>query len=198
MNPDFTTAADPIALFAAWFAEAMAAEPGDPNAMALATLATDGAPDVRMVLLKGFDAAGFVFYTNAGSTKGGQLAARPAAALAFHWKSLRRQVRVRGAVEPVPAEEADHYFAGRARGSRVGAWASRQSQPLASRGELEAAVAAAEARFAAGDIPRPPHWQGYRVGPASIEFWQERPFRLHDRVRFTRDLAGWTRQRLYP
>ena len=195
---DFTRASDPWALFAAWMAEADAAEPNDANAMALATAGSDGLPDVRMVLLKGVDARGFVFYTNADSAKGEELAQNPQAALVLHWKSLRRQVRARGPVSPVTAAEADAYFASRARNSRIGAHASRQSRPLADRATLEAEVAALAARFEDGPVPRPENWIGYRIVPVSIEFWQDGPFRLHDRVRFTRDGDGWTGARLYP
>jgi pyridoxamine 5'-phosphate oxidase len=166
--------------------------------MALATVDERGMPDVRMVLLKGFDAAGFVFYTNLESRKGMELAAVPKAALCFHWKSLRRQVRVRGAVEPVSAAEADEYFASRPRLSRIGAWASDQSRPLESRLALEKSVALHTAKYALGAIPRPPHWSGFRVVPEEIEFWRDGAFRLHDRLRFAREGAGWSRTALYP
>lgn len=195
---------DPFALFTTWLAEASAKEPNDPNAMALATVDADGMPDVRMVLLKGLDARGFVFYTNLESQKGCELATTPKAALCFHWKSLRRQIRVRGPVEPVSPEEADAYYASRPRDSRIGAWASQQSRPLESRFALEKAVARYAARYALGDVPRPPYWSGFRIVPRSIEFWQDRPFRLHDRLRFDRDAtaddmtADWTTSRLYP
>jgi pyridoxamine 5'-phosphate oxidase len=189
---------EPFALFAAWLGEATTAEPNDPNAMALATVDERGMPDVRMVLLKGFDAAGFVFYTNLESRKGMELAAVPKAALCFHWKSLRRQVRVRGAVEPVSAAEADEYFASRPRLSRIGAWASDQSRPLESRLALEKSVALHTAKYALGAIPRPPHWSGFRVVPEEIEFWRDGAFRLHDRLRFAREGAGWSRTALYP
>jgi pyridoxamine 5'-phosphate oxidase len=190
---------DPFALFGAWLAEATAGEPHDPNAMALATVDETGLPDVRMVLLKGFGPDGFVFYTNLQSRKGRQLAAHPQAALCFHWKSLRRQVRVRGGVEPVTAAEADDYFASRPRLSRIGAWASRQSEPLESRFALETAVARYTARFGTGAIPRPPHWSGFRLLPVEIEFWRDGAFRLHDRRRFTRTLeGGWEAVALYP
>jgi pyridoxamine 5'-phosphate oxidase len=196
---DLDTASEPFRLFAEWFAAATASEPNDPNAMALATVDADGMPDVRMVLLKGFDESGFVFYTNLASRKGRELAANPKAALSFHWKSLQRQVRVRGPVAPVSAEEADAYFATRHRTSRIGAWASRQSAPLESRFALEKAVARETARFAVGAIPRPPHWSGFRLAPVEIEFWRERPFRLHDRIRFARTPeGGWSKERLYP
>ncbi|MBX9575175.1 MAG: pyridoxamine 5'-phosphate oxidase [Caulobacteraceae bacterium] len=190
--------AEPIGLFVAWLADARAHEVNDPNAMCLATADADGVPDARMVLLKDVDARGFTFYSNAESAKGGQLAARTSAALLFHWKSLRRQVRVRGAVEPVTTAEADAYFASRARESRIGAWASDQSRPLASRAELEAAVARETARFGDGEVPRPPHWTGWRVVPSAVEFWRDRPFRLHDRLRFDRVSDGWSKTRLQP
>ncbi|SFH08279.1 Pyridoxamine 5'-phosphate oxidase [Methylobacterium gossipiicola] len=195
---DFTRASDPWALFAAWMAEADVSEPNDANAMALATAGSDGLPDVRMVLLKGVDARGFVFYTNTESAKGEELAQNPQAALVLHWKSLRRQVRARGPVSPVTDAEADAYFASRARNSRIGAHASRQSRPLADRATLEAEVAVLAARFEDGPVPRPENWIGYRIAPVSIEFWQDGPFRLHDRVRFTRAGDGWAGARLYP
>ncbi|WP_372425957.1 pyridoxamine 5'-phosphate oxidase [Salinarimonas chemoclinalis] len=196
---DFTQTEEPYALFETWFSEATASEPEDPNAIALATADASGLPNVRMVLLKGWDARGFVFYTNTESQKGQELAANPQAALCLHWKSLRRQVRVRGAVERVTDAEADAYFASRPRQSRIGAWASRQSRPLESRFALEKAVATNAARYAVGEIPRPPHWTGFRILPMRIEFWADRPFRLHDRVVFTPvEGGGWTRERLYP
>lgn len=202
---DFTAADEPFALFADWLGQAEASEPNDPNAMALATVDEDGLPNVRMVLLKGVDGAdatprGFVFYTNLESAKGRELAAARKAALCFHWKSLRRQVRVRGLVSPVSSAEADAYFASRARGSRLGAWASAQSRPLESRFALEKAVAAITARYPIGEIPRPPHWSGFRITPLEIEFWHDRPFRLHDRLVFRRPdpAAPWAKQRLYP
>ncbi|MBZ8133434.1 pyridoxamine 5'-phosphate oxidase [Afifella sp. IM 167] len=195
---DFTERGDPIALFSEWLKEAEASEPNDPNAVALATADADGLPDVRMVLLKAYDEDGFVFYTNLESRKGEQLAANPKAALCFHWKSLARQVRVRGNVSPVSTEEADAYFASRARLSRIGAWASRQSRPLESRFALEKAVATETARFGTGKIPRPPYWSGFRIAPVQIEFWNNGAFRLHDRVRFTPHGDGWMKQRLYP
>jgi pyridoxamine 5'-phosphate oxidase len=191
---------EPFDLFAEWLQAATASEPNDANAVALATVDETGLPDVRMVLLKGFDQSGFVFYTNLGSRKGEQLAAVPKAALCFHWKSLRRQVRVRGAVEAVTAEEADAYFDTRPRLSRIGAWASQQSRPLESRFALEKAVALYTARFAAGKVPRPPHWSGFRIIPIQIEFWRDGAFRLHDRIRFSRTgpEADWTTARLFP
>ena len=189
---------DPFALFDSWLAEAQASEPNDPNAMALATVDDDGLPDVRMVLLKGFDPRGLVFFTNYESAKGTELLAHPKAALCFHWKSLRRQVRVRGPVTPVSAAEADEYFQSRDRGSRIGAWASKQSRPLESRFALEKAVATYTAKFGFGDIPRPDYWSGFRLAPVSIEFWKNGAFRLHDRIRFTLDGGAWTKTRLYP
>lgn len=189
---------DPYALFESWFREAEAKEPNDPNAMALATADASGAPSVRMVLLKGVDSRGFVFYTNLESRKGIQLRENPRAGLCLHWKSLRRQVRAEGAVEPVDAAEADAYFATRARSSQIGAWASSQSRPLAGRFELEGRIARFTAKFGLGAIPRPPHWSGFRVLPSRIEFWEERPFRLHDRLVYHRAEAGWTTERLYP
>ena len=196
---DFTESAEPFDLFAAWLKDAESSEPNDPNAMALATVDPDGLPDVRMVLLKGFDHAGFVFYTNLESQKGREIAASMKAALCFHWKSLRRQVRVRGPVERVSDAEADTYYASRPRGSRIGAWASKQSRPLESRFALEKAVAEYTARYPLGAIPRPAHWSGFRIVPTSIEFWHDRPFRLHDRVVFSRAAdGGWGKTRLYP
>ncbi|WP_421785938.1 pyridoxamine 5'-phosphate oxidase [Hyphobacterium sp.] len=190
--------ANPYALFGDWLADAKAKEINDPNAMALATADTDGLPDVRMVLLKGFDENGFVFYTNLDSAKGRQLADNPKAALCFHWKSLRRQVRIRGTVSPVDPDEADAYFASRARDSRIGAWASKQSRPLESRFALEKAVAREAAKFGLGAVPRPDFWSGFRLNPLHFEFWRDRPFRLHDRLVFERGEAGWATQRLYP
>jgi pyridoxamine 5'-phosphate oxidase len=197
---DFTAAEEPFALFAEWFAEAQKAEPNDPNAMALATAAADGLPNLRMVLMKGFDAQGFVFYTNLESAKGQELAANPQAALLFHWKSLQRQVRARGPIERVTDAEADAYFASRPRDSRIGAWASQQSRPLESRFALEKAVAKYAARYAIGEVPRPEYWVGFRLRPVAMEFWHNRPFRLHDRVQFTRPQAAgdWSKRRLYP
>jgi pyridoxamine 5'-phosphate oxidase len=194
--------ADPLDIFAAWLGEAEAAEPNDPTAMALATVGEDGMPSCRMVLLKGYDAQGFVFYTNTESRKGRQLLATPKAALLFHWKSLRRQVRVEGSVAPVTPEEADAYFASRPRQSQIGAWASEQSRPLEGRFELEKRVALFAAKHAIGAVPRPPHWSGFRLTPRLIEFWQDGAFRLHDRLVYTRSDAvkegGWATERLYP
>ena len=197
---DFTEADEPLRLFAAWFEDARKAEPSDPDAMALATVDADGLPNVRMVLLKGFDERGFVFYSNEESQKGRELAANRKASLAFHWKSLRRQVRLRGTVTTVSADEADAYFASRPRSSQIGAWASRQSSPLESRHAFEKAIALNAAKFALGPVPRPPFWIGYRVTPTVMEFWHDRPFRLHDRIEFRRvdAEAAWTKTRLYP
>ena len=191
---------DPLGLFDRWFAAAEVSEPNDPNAMCLATADADGLPDARMVLLKGRDARGFVFYTNVQSDKGRQLAGDAKAALLFHWKSLRRQIRIRGLVEPVTEAESDAYYASRARGSQVGAWASDQSRPLPSREELERRVAEIDARFEGQPPPRPPFWRGYRVQPLTFEFWRDRRSRLHDRMVFRREAldAPWTRLRLYP
>jgi pyridoxamine 5'-phosphate oxidase len=189
---------DPIGLFVDWLEDAKRHEPNDANAMSLATVDADGLPDCRILLLKDVDARGFTFYSNRESAKGEQLAATPGAALLFHWKTLRRQARVRGRVEPVSIEEADAYFASRARESRVGAWVSEQSRPLGDRAELEAAVARETARFEGEDVPRPERWTGWRVIPETIEFWRDRPFRLHDRVRFEREGDGWRRLRLWP
>lgn len=199
-NGDFTEASEPFVLFAAWMEDAKRSEPNDPNAMALATAGADGFPDVRMVLLKGFDDAGFVFFTNLESAKARELKERPQAALAFHWKSLRRQVRIRGAVTPVSDAEADAYFATRPRLAQIGAWASKQSSPLESRLAFEGAVARVTARYPIGTIPRPPFWSGFRIAPIAMEFWHDRPFRLHDRIAFTRSALHepWTRTRLYP
>jgi pyridoxamine 5'-phosphate oxidase len=197
---DFTDADEPLRLFAAWFEEAKNTEPSDPEAMALATVDADGLPNVRMVLLKGFDERGFVFYSNEDSQKGRELAANPRASLAFHWKSLRRQVRLRGTVEAVSAAEADAYFASRPRSSQIGAWASKQSSPLESRYAFEKAIALRAAQFSVGLVPRPPFWIGYRIMPTVMEFWHERPFRLHDRIEFRRAAVeeAWRKTRLYP
>ncbi|MBY0422184.1 MAG: pyridoxamine 5'-phosphate oxidase [Parvularculaceae bacterium] len=190
---------DPHALFENWFALALAKEPNDPNAMALATVDPEGQPDVRMVLLKDYDARrGLSFHTSLDSAKGRQMTANPQAALLFHWKSIRRQVRFRGAVSRVSDAEADAYFATRARGARIGAWASKQSRPMEGRFALEKAVASETLRFGIGDIPRPDHWVGFRLEPRVVEFWVNRPFRLHDRMLFTRDGSGWSTTRLYP
>ncbi len=199
-DSDFTAAQEPFDLFRQWFADATASEPNDPNAMALATVDPQGMPDVRMVLMKGYDEQGFVFYTNTGSAKGTQLLASRKAAIVFHWKSLHRQVRVRGPIEQVSDAEADAYFQSRPRDSRIGAWASQQSRPLESRFALEKAVAVNAAKYAVGTVPRPPHWTGFRIMPVAIEFWHDRPFRLHDRITFSRaePNGDWTRHRLYP
>jgi pyridoxamine 5'-phosphate oxidase len=197
MNGDFTHAADPIALFSEWLAQAEATELNDPNAMALATVDGQGVPDVRMVLLKGHDAQGFVFYTNFESAKGRQLLAHPSAAILFHWKSLRRQVRARGPVTRVTEAEADGYFATRSRGSQIGAWASQQSRPLESRAKLEATAADYGRRYP-DVVPRPPYWSGFRLAPAEIEFWQDGAYRLHDRVVFRREANQWQRTLLNP
>ena len=191
---------DPFKLFAEWFEDAKKSEPNDPNGMALATADESGLPNVRMVLMKDWSERGFVFYTNYESQKGQEILATEKAALLFHWKSLRRQVRVRGPVEQVTAAEADAYFESRPRDSRIGAWASQQSRPLGARFELETAVAMNTAKFGFGTIPRPPHWSGFRVRPTAIEFWHDRPFRLHDRVVFRREKPEgvWARARLYP
>jgi pyridoxamine 5'-phosphate oxidase len=195
---DFTEAEEPLDLFAAWLADAEKSEPNDPNAVALASVDETGLPNVRMVLLKGFDARGFVFYTNFESAKGREVLGAMKAAMCFHWKSLRRQVRLRGPVELVSVSEADAYYQSRPRGSRIGAWASKQSRPLESRFALEKAAAEYTARYAIGEIPRPPYWSGFRIMPEAIEFWHDRPFRLHDRVQFRRVTGGWEKVRLYP
>ena len=197
---DFTTRTEPFQLFGEWLEEARATEPNDPTAMSVATVDGDGLPNVRMTLLKGFDERGFVFYTNFESQKGTEILASRKAALGFHWKSLRRQVRLRGPVEVVSEEEADAYYKSRPRDSRIGAWASQQSRPLESRFALEKAVAKYAAKYAIGEIPRPPHWSGFRVKPVYIEFWKDGAFRLHDRVVFRREGEGdsWSKTRLYP
>ena len=197
---DFTAADEPLALFAAWLKDATASEPRDPTAMTLATVDADGLPNARMVLLKGADERGFVFYTNMDSQKGRELDGQPKAALVFHWKSLNRQVRLRGPVERVSEAEADAYFATRAKQAQIGAWASKQSSALESRLAFEKAVAFYAAKYAIGTVPRPPYWSGYRIVPLRMEFWQDRPFRLHDRVEFARASLGapWSKTRLYP
>jgi pyridoxamine 5'-phosphate oxidase len=197
---DFTAENEPFALFGAWLKDAESSEPNDPNAVAVATVDENGMPNVRMVLLKGYDESGFVFYTNFESQKGNEILGQKKAAMCFHWKSLRRQVRLRGEVEVVSDAEADAYYASRPRGSRIGAWASKQSRPLETRFALEKSVAEYTARYAIGDIPRPPHWSGFRIKPVSIEFWHDRPFRLHDRIEFRRTVADgpWEKVRMYP
>ena len=192
------TDVDPLELFQDWMKEAENKELNDPNAMALATADADGMPSVRMVLLKGYDERGFVFYTNFGSQKGRELLANPKASLLFHWKSLRRQIRISGAVEVVSDKEADEYYASRPRDSRIGAWASMQSQPLDGMFELEGRVAKFAAKFAIGDIPRPEYWSGFRIKAERIEFWHDRPFRQHERVIYTLADDGWEKERLYP
>jgi pyridoxamine 5'-phosphate oxidase len=192
--------ADPLALFAEWYADAQKTEPDVPDAMTLATVGSDGMPAARMVLLKGYDDEGFVFYTNTQSRKGQHLAAHPKAALLFHWKSLKRQVRLEGPVTPTTAEEADDYFATRQRGSQIGAWASDQSRPLETRFALEKRVAEFTAKHMIGKVPRPPHWSGFRLQPSLIEFWQDGAFRLHDRLEYRRSGPGepWSTRTLYP
>lgn len=190
---------DPLALFDAWFADAKTSEPNDPEAVALATCGADGMPAVRMVLMKGHGPDGFTFFTNGGSAKGDDLAANPKASMLFHWKSLRKQVRIEGAVSEVSAQEADAYFASRGRDSQLGAWASDQSRPLADRATFEARFAEAAARFEGQDVPRPPYWTGFRIAPERIEFWEDRPHRLHHRRLFTRRAdGGWEEGLLYP
>jgi len=189
---------DPFALFEQWFTEARAAEPNDPEAMALATADSGGNPSVRMVLLKGHGPEGFTFYTNVGSRKGGELAANPDAALLFHWKTLRRQVRIEGSVEAVATEEADAYYATRARDSQLGAWASDQSRPLDRRETLEARFAEVARRYDGQPVPRPPHWVGFRVKPRQMEFWKDGAHRLHERQTFVREDGSWSEGLLYP
>ncbi len=197
---DLDSASEPFSLFRDWFAQAAREELNDPEAMALTTVDAEGFPDARMVLLKEWSEDGFVFYTNAESAKGRQLASNMRAAALFHWKSLRRQVRLRGPVEPTSDAAADAYFTSRPRDSRIGAWASHQSRPLESRFALEKSVALTAAKYAIGDIPRPPYWRGYVIQPLAMEFWIDRPFRLHDRLRFTREslTEPWKKERLYP
>ena len=197
---DFTEQSEPFSLFGAWLKDAEASEINDPSAVALASVDEHGLPNVRMVLLKGFDERGFVFYTNFESQKGQEILGQKKAAMCFHWKSLRRQVRLRGEVEVVSDEEADAYYASRPRGSRIGAWASKQSRPLESRFALEKAVAEFTARHPIGDIPRPPHWSGFRIKPLTIEFWHDGAFRLHDRIEFRRATphGAWEKVRMYP
>ena len=191
---------DPFMLFRSWMTEAEASEPSDPNAMALATAGEDGIPNVRMVLLKGVDHNGFVFYSNAESVKGGELAQNPHAAINFHWKSLRKAVRAQGAVSRVTDAEADAYFATRPKDSQIGAWASPQSRPMEGRFVFEKALAEYGIKYALSRVPRPPHWTGWRITPLRIEFWRDRPFRLHDRLVYVRDRAdaAWRTERLYP
>lgn len=197
---DISEATDPFVTFQEWLSEAEKSEPNDPNATALASVDADGLPNVRMVLLKGFDERGFVFYTNFESQKGEEIIGQKKAAMCFHWKSLRRQVRVRGEIEIVTDQEADDYYKSRARGSRIGAWASKQSRPLESRFALEKEVAKYTAKYAIGEIPRPEHWSGIRIIPTYIEFWKDGMFRLHDRIIFSRQDANadWDKTRFYP
>lgn len=197
---DFTEASEPFALFEQWLAEARTKEINDPDAMALATVDADGMPNVRMVLCRDFDSRGPVFYTNAESAKGQELLTAHKAAALFHWKSLRRQVRIRGPVEVVDEAQSDRYFNGRPRDSRIGAWASQQSRPLESRFALEKAVAKFAAKYPIGDVPRPPYWKGFRIKPVQFEFWSDGAFRLHNRIDFRREApdGDWRKQRLYP
>ena len=197
-NTDFTLSTDPVALFSEWMRAAEASEPNDPNAMCLATVGADGRPSARIVLLKSVDAGGFMFHSHYTGRKGRELDANPCAALCFHWKSLRRQVRVEGRVEHATPAESDAYYASRARISRLGAWASRQSEPLADRAELEARLREAVQRFPDEEVPRPEHWGGFRLIPDSIEFWEDRPGRQHWRTRFVKTAGGWESGLLYP
>ena len=198
MTGNFIEVNKPLELFSEWLKDAEASEPNDPNAMAVATVDESGMPNVRMVLLKDYSEKGFVFYTNFESAKGRELLASQKAALLFHWKSLRRQIRIRGPVSVVSQEEADAYFHSRARGSRIGAWASKQSRPLESRFALEKAVAEYTAKYGLGKVPRPDYWSGFLVKPEQMEFWHDRPFRLHDRVQFNAVEGGWEKSQLYP
>lgn len=200
LTREFLAAEDPAALFESWLADAGKTEPSDPNAMTVATVDKEGLPNARILLLKGHSPEGFVFYTNSQSAKGDELLTTPKAAICFHWKTLGRQVRARGPVSPVSPEEADTYFATRSRGSRLGAWASQQSRPMAGREVLEQAVKEMEKKHEGQDVPRPPHWLGYRLKPLEIEFWCNGDYRLHDRVRFYRDSTSgvWEKSVLYP
>jgi pyridoxamine 5'-phosphate oxidase len=195
---DFTQASDPFLLFSSWMEDAVRSEPEDPNAMALASVDASGCPNVRIVLLKSYDENGFVFYTNTESAKGRELLSTPKAAFALHWKSLHRQIRARGSVARVSDEEADAYFASRHRESQIGAWASMQSRQLESREKFEQALHEQEVCFKNKTIPRPPYWNGFRITPASIEFWHDRPYRLHDRIVFENHHGSWVKKRLYP